>query len=201
MSGSKTRASSVILILVLLTIGGAGVFFIVQDRQNKVKDSTTPSKTDSNQSTQTADGKKYATTSDFKYLIPEDWAAVDKTQLQAAEAVSGIATLTLPITQFRVAVVPASSSPSSLDDFKEATLETIQRFQNFKMISDGPIKVSGQDGYRYTYKLGSDGMAQQDWIIVLHKNKAFSLLFTGPETNFKEQAATMNSIITSFQLL
>lgn len=208
MSGSKFRTRNFLLVFVIALLAGAA-FFVV----NKIQDDSQESQNAANASTTTAQSvaktakiqttgdKTYVTTAEFKYLIPKGWLTVASSQLENTGAVSGIATEGLPITQFRIAVEPAESSPSTLDEFKKVTLETIQRYQNFQILESGPIMVSGKDGYSYAYKLGSDNMAQQYWIIFLHKSKAFSLLFTGPASNFKSQATTINNIVSSFQLL
>lgn len=202
MSGKKSGATKIILILLVLIVAVGGGLYALNNLNNSPAASSSNNTTNKNAATdKNKNSEEYVETEEFKYLVPGGWAKVDPDQLQSAGAVSGIATVSLPITQFRVAVEPASTSPDSLDSFKQATLQAIQKFQNFKIITEGPIEVSGQNGYRYTYKLGSDNMAQQDFIIVLHKDKAFSLLFTGPESNFKSQAPVLNKIISSFQLL
>ena len=194
MSAFKLKSKSTFVLLVIVIVAAA--IWLPMLRGNK-NTPVAPIEAVAKSSSK----NKYAQTTDVKYLMPDGWAKISPSDLQAAGASSGIATIYIPITQFRVAIEPTSSSPSNSKDLNSQTLTTIKQFQNFKLLTSKPVNIDGQTAQEYTYKLGSDGKTEQELIVVLYKKRAFSLLFTGPDTNFQSQSKAIGDIVASFQLL
>ncbi|MGZ6004914.1 MAG: PsbP-related protein [Candidatus Saccharimonadales bacterium] len=208
MSVFKPKSRSVLPALVVILIGGVLITLAIHGQKTKPNNyvsanapASNNSKHTNNPSSNTSTTKKYVTTSDFKYLVPDGWTNVEADTLKQTEALSGIRVVSVPIT-FLVSYVSGNDVPKTLSDYKQKIRnETINRYSNLKILNEGSLKIDGQEAYQYTYRLGYDNLTEQQFILFLYQNKAFALTFTGPEANFKSQTTAYNLIISSFQLL
>jgi hypothetical protein len=183
----------------VLLIGAiAGTYIVLNNKKEATPKGS--QNTTAVQAIQPTDKPLLETTNDFSYTIPAGWSKLPQSILDSNGATSGAATASIPPATFNVAVEAAASSPSDFTALKKEALETIQKFQDFKLVTNEAIQVGGQSGQKYVYtKTLNDTKQEQMFIVVLHNKRAFSLLFTCATSDFSSQSPAFDTILASFR--
>jgi len=197
LSSNSSRLTLIGIVLLLAVVG----FFIFKKSGNKKPDQTSQTKTStSNQGQPSAQTKEVSVSAtDFSYQKPAGWTSLTQDKLNAQDAVSGIEHSSgLPAT-FTVAVEAATSSPSNDADVKNSVMGSLNKLPHFELLSITSTTVGGHNGQKFTYTFSNNSKTKQELTVILYKQRAFSLLFAGPDTDFNNQKADFDKILASFK--
>lgn len=199
MTYRKSRLKVIILIVVVLAAVAVGWLVFKPSAKTSPQPPTNKpgtSTTKNSDQGQTTTPTEKASSEDFTYQTPENWAALSKELLDSSKANSGIGHKVAPFATFKVSVTDGATS-----DLKNATLSGLKKLTNFSLLASGDAKLDGQTAQKFTYTFeGQDKSSQkQELYVLVYKQKTFSLLFSSTEADYDKQAVDFAVIFSSFK--
>jgi hypothetical protein len=106
----------------------------------------------------------------------------------------------LYLENMKVVVEDLSSSPLSLEQYKNAQLAKKQGLSGFNKIMDGPFKVSRFNGWKLAYTADTGMLMEWVEIYTIKGTTAYDLSFSAQESHYYNYVVAMDTMINSFQL-